>query len=59
MKKLKYEFVKDFFESQNCVLLETGYLGALQKMKYICQCGKESVISWSAFSKGDVCIAEI
>ena len=56
--KLKFEFVKKYFEEQKCLLLETEYIGALHKMRYICNCGQESMISWANFTRGyrcDIC----
>lgn len=54
-KKLTYEYVKQYFEEQNCKLLETEYINAHTKMKYICICGNESEISFSSFKRGHRC----
>jgi len=53
--KLTYEFVKEYFESQNCILLETEYVYCRNKMKYKCSCGNISYITWSNFKAGARC----
>lgn len=42
--KLTYEFVKQYFKEQKCELLETEYINANTKMKYVCVCKNESYI---------------
>ncbi|MGF9893297.1 HNH endonuclease [Priestia megaterium] len=53
--KLSYEEVKKVFEDANCVLLEDKYINNQTKMKYICNCGKESAIKFSSFKDGGRC----
>jgi hypothetical protein len=55
-EKLTFEFVNKYFQEQNCELLETQYINSQTKMKYICKCGNESSIIWSAFKKGVRCV---
>ena len=56
MKKLEYEFVKRFFEENQCKLLEPTYEGAFHKLKYTCSCGRESITTWARFNRGSRCI---
>lgn len=55
---LKYEFqyVKQCFEENNCVLLEISYKNARAPMKYICKCGTNSSTSFNHFRNGVRCI---
>jgi hypothetical protein len=53
--KLKYDFVYNFFKEKGCELLETEYVGTHTKMRYICECGDESVISYNKFQRGNRC----
>ena len=55
-KKLTFEFVQKYFEEQICELLETEYINAKTKMKYICKCGNESNITCGHFQQGKRCI---
>ena len=55
-EKLTLEYVKNFFKEQRCELLETEYINANSKMKYICECNNESSISWSNFKNGQRCM---
>ena len=52
---LKFEYVRDYFLSHGCELLETEYTGCNQKMRYRCVCGNESVIMWRMFMSGHRC----
>ena len=54
-KKLTLEFVKKEFEKKGCKLLETKYKNAKTKIKYICKCNIESVITWDSFQSGVMC----
>lgn len=54
-KKLTFEFVYNYFKEHDCKLLETEYIDAHTKMKYICSCGNPSEISWSNFKSGYRC----
>ena len=52
-KKYTYQEVYDYFESKDCHLLETEYIKNDILMKYICECGNESYISFSSFKNAD------
>jgi hypothetical protein len=54
-EKYTYEYVKDFFETNNCHLLETEYINCHTKMKYVCKCGKNAEISFANFKNGKRC----
>lgn len=51
-KAFTYEFIKEFFESKNCVLLEEFYKNGTQPLRFICSCGSESVTKFRDFSRG-------
>ncbi len=53
--KFTYEFVKDFFEANGCVLLEREYINSQTKMSYLCVCGNESKINFNNFRLGKRC----
>lgn len=52
---INYEFVKEYFKSQGCELLEDAYVNARTKMRYYCSCGRESQIVWYSFKVGNRC----
>lgn len=52
---LTFEFVKSYFEEQGCILLEDTYVNSKTKMRYICVCGRESLIDWNKFKLGRRC----
>jgi len=52
---LSYSEVKLYFESQKCELLETDYINARTKMKYICSCGNKTSIVFDSFKRGNRC----
>jgi phage terminase small subunit len=54
-EKLTLEYVKKFFKEQRCKLLETEYINAHSKMKYICKCGNDSSTSFDSFKQGHRC----
>lgn len=54
-ERLTLEFVKNFFQEQNCELLETKYLNNQTKMKYKCKCGNKSNIKFDNFQQGKRC----
>lgn len=54
-EKLTFNFVKKFFENEDCILLETEYINNCTKMKYICKCGNESSIRFDNFQQGQRC----
>lgn len=55
-EKLTFDFIQNKFKEQGCKLLETYYLNARTKMKYICSCGNESIIQWNSFQQGSRCM---
>lgn len=54
--RLKIDFVKQYFQDHGCKLLENEYKGCLDKMRYICVCGREAITTWSHFKSGHRCI---
>lgn len=54
-KKLTIELARDFFSKAGCKLLETVYINANTVMRYICNCGNESSISYNSFKSGHRC----
>ncbi|AYA77336.1 hypothetical protein DOE78_18820 [Bacillus sp. Y1] len=50
-----FEIVKKEFESRGCVLLDTKYIGAHQKLNYICKCGNYSKIALNNLKQGQFC----
>jgi len=50
-----YEHVKSYFEQQNCVLVSIKYIGAHQKLKYVCSCNNKSEITFNNFQNGTRC----
>ncbi len=53
--QITYKEVKDFFNDMNCVLLEKSYKNNRSPLKYKCECGNISKISFSNFKKGQKC----
>lgn len=53
--KHDFEYVKKYFNEQNCILLSTTYENGKQKLDYICSCGNKSIISFEKFKKGQRC----
>jgi hypothetical protein len=54
-EKLTFEFVKTYFETKGCQLLETEYVRNNVKMRYICVCKNRSEIRFNDFTKGIRC----
>jgi len=54
-KKLTHEEVFNYFKERGCVLLETQYLNSRAMLKYICECGEESEITFNNFRQGHRC----
>lgn len=54
-EKLTYEDVYNYFIDQGCKLLDTEYINNKTEMKYICECGNESVISFARFQQNGRC----
>lgn len=55
VKKLTYDFIKNYFKEHECVLLENEYINSRIKMKYKCKCKNESNITWNNFKQGKRC----
>jgi len=53
--RLNIDYVKGVFEDNNCKLLEKIYINSKTKMKYICQCGNISEITFNNFQRGNRC----
>jgi hypothetical protein len=54
-EKLTFDYVKNYFKEQGCELLEKKYINNRNKMKYICNCGNTSKISFMSFKRGSRC----
>lgn len=55
-QRLDYTFVKNYFKERGCELLEPTYKNGSQKLRYVCECGRESVIRFNNFRKGAKCL---
>ena len=55
MKKKNFDEVYKTFEINNCKLLEKEYINNRTPMRYICECGIESIIRFSEFTRGQRC----
>lgn len=55
MKKLKYEYVYEFFNQKGCILLSDSYKGSSHKLEYICSCGNKDFVYWGNFSRYGRC----
>lgn len=54
-KQLTYEYVVNYFMDNNCELLENEYKNNRTKMKYRCECGNISYITFYNFQIGKRC----
>ena len=54
-EKLTLKYVEQYFEEHGCKLLETEYINARYKMKYICECGEKNIINFNHFQQGKRC----
>jgi hypothetical protein len=54
-KKLTYQEVKKRFEDEGCELLDEYYCNSQSKVKYVCNCGNESIIRPHSFFNGHRC----
>ena len=54
-RKPTFESVDKCFEENDCILLETEYKNCDTPMKYICNCGEESKITFYHFKNGQRC----
>ncbi len=55
-QKLTYEYVKKYFEDNDCELLENIYVNSGTKMKYKCVCENISHIKFNQFRIGQRCM---
>jgi len=55
VEKHIFKNVYNYFKEQNCELLETAYINCKTKMKYICNCGNHSEITFGNFKTGYRC----
>ena len=53
--RFTYEYVKSFFEEQGCQLLSTEYVDCVTPLSYICDCKRESMITFTGFKGGARC----
>jgi hypothetical protein len=53
--KHTFEYVESFFLENGCKLLETEYINNATPMRYICECGDESKITFAKFRDGGRC----
>lgn len=54
-KMYSFDFVKETFEENNCILLSNSYKGNNKKLEYICECGTKSEITFASFLEGCRC----
>ena len=54
-QKHTYEFVKNYFENYDCILLSKKYENAFKILKYRCSCGNISNIIFNSFQQGGRC----
>jgi hypothetical protein len=54
-QRFSYEYIFNYFLDQGCILLETEYFGANIPMKYQCECGNISHITFANFQNGERC----
>jgi len=56
-EKLKhsYEYVKEYFNKNNCKLVSREYVNDATKLDYICVCGNDSQITFNSFQQGTRC----
>ncbi len=50
-----FKYVKQYFKDNDCELLESSYENCHSKIKYRCNCGNKSIISFSSFKQGHRC----
>ncbi len=54
-QRLSFDYVKNFFTEQDCILLVKEYVNNLTKMPYTCSCGNHAEISFGKFQMGQRC----
>ena len=55
MRKLTYEYVRDYFKEQGCEMLDEEYINNKTRIKYKCNCGDVSRIRFTDFKEGRRC----
>lgn len=55
-RRITIEFLQEEFKSRKCVLLESEYINAHTKIRYICANGHETDTTWNNFSKSHGCL---
>ncbi len=55
MKRLEYQYVKDYFKNHSCTLLSKNYTNNSTKLEYVCDCGNTAWIRFSDFQNGKRC----
>jgi effector-binding domain-containing protein len=51
----KYDYVANYFKEHNCELLEKEYVNSRKRMKFKCECGNVSFITFHSFKNGHRC----
>jgi len=54
--RYSYEYVYNYFKENGCKLLSEEYINCHLPLKYICNCGNESKISFNNFKSGRRCL---
>jgi hypothetical protein len=54
--RLTYEFVKESFEKEECILLSKVYINNHTKLDYICSNGHKHSIKWNDWQQGIRCL---
>ncbi|MFC1876620.1 hypothetical protein ACFL2E_05025 [Thermodesulfobacteriota bacterium] len=49
------DYVREYFKSNNCILLATEYKNTQTKMPFVCSCGNKSEIRFGVFRMGQRC----
>ena len=50
-----FDYVKEYFSKEGCLLLENNYINNRLKLKYKCKCGNEDKINFNNFKNGKRC----
>ena len=53
--RLGYDYIREFFNKEGCILLSPNYINAHQKLDYKCSCGTFSNITFDKFRLGQRC----
>ena len=54
--KYDYDYVKNFYTEQGCILLSTDYVSCSNELNYICSCGNKGKCTFTNFKLGRRCI---